>query len=279
MAKTNNTPDTGSKADVITLVGMVLALAGLFGGLFLEGGSLTDIAQITAAMIVLGGTAGATMISTPHAILRGSLRRLRAVFFDQPSSTASLLETILDYATRARKNGIVSLEEEVDGQPDPFLRKALTMAVDGTDVQEIRSMMEVELGIEEERAEAEAKVLEIAGGFAPTVGIIGAVMGLIQVMKHLENIEEVGHGIAVAFVATVYGVGFANLFLLPAASKMKARARQSIMYKEMALEGVVGIVEGLNPKLIRSKLEPYLEGSQAATTSAARERRPSVQAA
>ncbi|HSW50081.1 MAG TPA: MotA/TolQ/ExbB proton channel family protein, partial [Bryobacteraceae bacterium] len=164
---------------------------------------------------------------------------------------------LIGFATKARKSGIVSLEQEVDTLPDPFLKKALSLAIDGMELKELRKMMELEIGMEEQRAEEEAKVYEAAGGYSPTIGIIGAVLGLIQVMKHLENIEEVGKGIAVAFVATVYGVGLANIFFLPSGNKLKARARQTIMLRELVLEGVAGIVEGLNPKLIRSKLEAY----------------------
>jgi chemotaxis protein MotA len=152
---------------------------------------------------------------------------------------------------------MVSLESEAAGITDPFLRKALSLAVDGTELQELRKMMEIDIALSEQNAEAEAKVWESAGGYAPTIGIIGAVMGLIQVMKHLEDIKEVGHGIAVAFVATVYGVGAANLFFLPAASKLRARAREALVLKDMILEGVAGIVEGLNPTLIRMKLKAY----------------------
>jgi chemotaxis protein MotA len=138
------------------------------------------------------------------------------------------------------------------------MRKALTLGVDGTDIKDLRKMMEIEMTIEEQEGEAEAKVYEAAGGYAPTIGIIGAVLGLIQVMKHLDNIEEVGHGIAVAFVATVYGVGFANLFFLPAANKIKARVRECARMNELILEGVCSIVEGLNPKMIERKLEPFV---------------------
>ena len=169
----------------------------------------------------------------------------------------ALIDEIITYATKARKNGLVSLESEADSVQDPFLRKALNLAVDGADLQELRKMMELQIGVEEHHALAEAKVFESAGGYSPTIGIIGAVLGLIQVMKNLANIEEVGRGIAVAFVATVYGVALANIFLLPVANKIKARVQQESQRKELMLEGVAGIVEGLNPKLIRSKLEAY----------------------
>jgi chemotaxis protein MotA len=190
----------------------------------------------------------------------GGLKRLKGVFFDTKVELRGVLEEVIGFATKARKNGLVSLEQEAFLIEDPFLKKALTLAVDGTDLQEMRKMLELEITLEEQHAEAEAKVFECAGGYAPKVGIIGAVMGLIQVMKNLANIDEVGHGIAVAFVATVYGVGLANLFFLPAASKIKGRIHAEMQRKEMILEGVAGIVEGLNPKLIRGKLESYTLG-------------------
>lgn len=248
---------------------MVLALGGILGGLLLEGGKLKDVAQFTAALIVLGGTAGAVMVSTPMAVLAGAARRLMGVVFDSAKPLDSLVEELIDYATKARKQGLVSLEQQAMAAEDPFLRKAMNLAVDGTDIQEIRKMLELEIDLDRHHAEAEAKVFECAGGFAPTVGIIGAVLGLIQVMKNLANIDEVGHGIAVSFVATVYGVGVANLFFLPAAAKIKARVHADVRRKELILEGVCGIVEGLNPKLIRTQLEAFTHQLPAKTKKAA----------
>jgi chemotaxis protein MotA len=245
------------KLDFTTAGGLILALAGILGGLILEGGSIKDVAQITAAMIVLGGTIGAVLVTTPTAVLLRAAKKLSVVFFETVQSPEEVIDEIIQYATKARKGGIVSLEQDANAVADPFLRKALNLAIDGMDLKDLRKMMELEIGLEEHHAEAEAKVYEAAGGYAPTIGIIGAVLGLIQVMKHLENIEEVGKGIAVAFVATVYGVGSANLFFLPAGNKIRARAHEALRIREMMLEGVAGIVEGLNPKLIRSKLEAY----------------------
>jgi len=245
------------KPDLATAGGIALALGGIIGGLLLEGGKVRDITQITAAMIVLGGTFGAVMVTTPIRVLRGAFKRLVHVVMDNTQSPDAAIDEIISYAMKARKNGLVSLEKEADAIENPFLRKALNLAVDGTDLQELQKMMELEIQLEEGRGMAEARVFESAGGYSPTIGIIGAVLGLIQVMKNLANIEEVGHGIAVAFVATVYGVGLANIFLLPGASKIKARIEQDIEMRELILQGVVGIVEGLNPKLIRSKLEAY----------------------
>ena len=247
------------RPDFATLAGIALALGGILGGLLMEGGRLQDVAQITAAIIVLGGTWGAVMVSTPMAVMIGAFKQLGNVFFERIDPPRAVIDEILAYATKARKSGLVSLEQDALEIENPFLRKAMNLAVDGTDMQELRTMMELEIQHEENRVQAEAKVFESAGGYAPTIGIIGAVMGLIQVMKNLANIESVGHGIAVAFVATVYGVGLANLFLIPAGSKIRARLQREVEMHELMLEGVIGIVEGLNPKLILSKLEAYQE--------------------
>jgi len=247
----------GTKPDIATLAGIGLALFGIIGGLLLEKGSIQDIAQATAALIVLGGTFGAVLITNPLPVFLRAFKSLKQVFFEQAVTTGATIDTLLQMATKARKNGIVSLENEAAELTDPFMRKALNLAVDGTDLNELRKMMETDIELSEQAGEAEAKVWEAAGGYAPTVGIIGAVMGLIQVMKHLEDIKEVGHGIAVAFVATVYGVGSANIFFLPAGNKIRARLHGARVIKEMILEGVSGIVEGLNPTLIRLKLEAF----------------------
>lgn len=247
------------RMDFATIAGLVVGIGGIVGGLILEGGNIREIAAPTALLIVLGGTFGAVMISTPVAALRSGLRSLASVFLEKSEDPESMIDKLVDYSSKARKNGIVSLEQVAGQAADPFLRKALNLAVDGTDLQELRNMMELEISVQDHQAEAEAKVFECAGGYAPTIGIIGAVLGLIQVMKDLADIEKVGHGIATAFVATIYGVAFANLFFLPAAGKIKARAQQKTQLRELILEGVVGIVEGLNPKLIRSKLGAYAQ--------------------
>ncbi len=245
------------RPDLGTIAGIALALAGIIGGLLLEKGQITDITQGTAAMIVLGGTFGAVLVTNPFSVFLRAVKGLGDIFFEPVNSVTTTIEAIIQYATKARKQGIVSLEADANAISDPFLRKALNLAIDGTDLQELRKMMEVDIIQSEQIAEAEAKVWESAGGYAPTVGIIGAVMGLIQVMKHLEDIREVGHGIAVAFVATVYGVGSANIFFLPAANKLRFRMHQAAAIKEMILEGVTGIVEGRNPTLIRLKLDSF----------------------
>lgn len=267
-------PGRRTKPDVATLAGIGLAVTGILGGLFLEKGSIQDVAQATAAMIVFGGTIGAVLVTTPLPVFLQAVKALKNLFFEQAATAASTIHTLIQFATKARKNGIVSLEAEADQTPDPFLRKALNLAVDGTDLNEIRKMMEIDIELSEQAGEAEAKVWESAGGYAPTIGIIGAVMGLIQVMKHLDDIREVGHGIAVAFVATVYGVGSANIFFLPAGAKLRARLHQARVLKEMILEGVIGIVEGLNPTLIRLKLESFNQDPEPVKKGVAPEKTP-----
>jgi chemotaxis protein MotA len=251
----------GSKPDFTTVAGLLLGVGGILLGQRLEGGNPSQIFGVSAAVIVLGGTIGAVLVSTPFATLKRALGRLKDVFLEASLDPEAMIDDVLDFATKARKNGIVSLEMEAAEIPNRFLRKALTLAVDGTDLQEIRKMMELEIIVAEQRAEADAKVFESAGGYSPTIGIIGAVLGLILVMRDLGDMDKVGAGIASAFVATIYGVGFANLFCLPAGAKIKARAHQQTELNELILEGVSGIVEGLNPRILGAKLEAYASGS------------------
>jgi len=250
-------PKSRSKIDLATIGGLILAFAGILGGLLLEGGKMSDVQQVTAAMIVMGGTIGAVMVTTPLSVLIRAAKKLGAAFFEEVHDCNHVIDEIVQFATKARKNSIVSLESDLPAIADPFLKKAVSLAVDGTDLQDLKKMMELQIILDEKHSEAEAKVYEAAGGYSPTIGIIGAVLGLIQVMKHLENIEEVGKGIAVAFVATVYGVAVSNLFFLPVANKLKARVAATAHVRELMLEGVISIVEGMNPKLIRTKLEAY----------------------
>ncbi len=243
--------------------GVLLAIGGIMAGLLLEGGKVAQILQPTAAMIVFGGTIGAVMLQFPLPVVLTSFKRLGNVFFDRQADPKQLIKEIVDFASKARKEGIVSLDRELENVKEPFLRKSLMLAVDGTEPQELRKMMELELENQAEHEEHIPQVFEAAGGFSPTIGIIGAVLGLIQVMQHLDNIDEVGRGIAVAFVATIYGVAAANLFFLPSAGKLKIRNRSEHQMREMMLEGVVSILEGLNPRMVETKLNGFLADSPA----------------
>lgn len=257
-----------SRPDFASIAGLLVALGAIIGGLTLEGGKVSDITQVTAAMIVLGGTLGAVLITSPMSSMVAAAKGFKDVLLEESIRPETAIEEIITYATKARKSSIVSLEDDLDAAGDAFLRKALSLAVDGTDLQQLRSMMELEIIQGEHHREAAIKVFEAAGGYAPTIGIIGAVLGLIQVMKHLENIDEVGRGIAVAFVATVYGVAAANLLFLPSANKLKSRAKSDSNSRELLLEGVCSIVEGMNPKLIRVKLEAFVEHPERAAKGA-----------
>jgi chemotaxis protein MotA len=255
--------------DKSSIGGVVIAVGGIVSGLMMEGGSIMQLLQPTAALIVLGGTLGAVMVQFPLSAVLEAAKQMIKVFTGAPPDGEASLKQLIDFANKARRSGIVSLDREVTSVQDPYMRQALTLAVDGTDPVELRKIMQLELDNQADAEERIPEVFESAGGFAPTIGIIGAVLGLIQVMQHLDNIDEVGRGIAVAFVATVYGVATANIFLLPAAGKLKLRLREEQMVKQMVLEGVVSILEGLNPRMMELKLRTFLaEGKQAAAEGA-----------
>lgn len=245
--------------DKSSVGGIALAIGGITFGLLLEGGRVSQIVQPTAAIIVFGGTIGAVMLQFPLPVILQAARQLRSVFGEHQSNPLDAVYQLVGFAHQARKAGIISLDDELDTIHDPFLRRSLMLAVDGTEPGELRKMMESELNTRAEEEELSAKVFESAGGFAPTIGIIGAVLGLIQVMQHLANMEEVGKGIAVAFVATIYGVGAANLLFLPCAGKLRIRFRQQQVLREMTLEGVVSILAGMNPHVLEGKLLGYLQ--------------------
>jgi chemotaxis protein MotA len=240
--------------DKSSFAGILIASGAIYLGLTLEGGKLGQVLQPTAALIVFGGTLGAVMLQFPLRVVIAAFLRLGHVFFDQSKDPQLLIAEIVEYAQKARKDGIVSLDKVLEEVEDPFLKKSLMLAVDGTEPQEIRKMMEQELDNQAEHEAHIPEVFESAGGFSPTIGIIGAVLGLIQVMQHLDDTSEVGRGIAVAFVATIYGVGAANLFFLPVSGKIRLRVRQEQIRREMMLEGVISILEGMNPRMIEAKL-------------------------
>jgi chemotaxis protein MotA len=246
--------------DRSALGGIGLALAGIAIGLYLDGGKVGQMLQPTAALIVFGGTLGAVVIQFPFSVVTRAVRQLRHVFIGGEDTASQLIEELVRYAVRARRNGLTSLDPELESVQDPFLRKSLTLAVDGTRSAELREAMELEMDSEADREDLLPKVFEAAGGFAPTIGILGAVIGLIQVMQRLENINEVGKGIAVAFVATIYGVGSANIFFLPCAGRITILMRRKQVLRELMLEGVLSIVENTNPKALETKLSVYLIG-------------------
>ena len=258
--------------DSLSIVGLPLAVAAIVGGHLLEGGSVGSLFQAAAGLIVFGGTLGAVLLSHSMREVKDAVRSLRYVFVDDMQPATQVLDAIGRLAVKARKDGILSLEDEIPSLPDPFMRRGLRLAVDGTNPTTLRSMLEAENDSREEHEEGPARVFEAAGGYAPTVGILGAVLGLIHVMENLSDPGKLGAGIAVAFVATVYGVGSANLLLLPVGSKLRARAIRRARRREVILEGVLAIQEGQNPRLIDQKLRGLLANDDVAAPAGARRR-------
>jgi chemotaxis protein MotA len=242
------------------LIGIAFALFAILMGNALEGGHLGAMVGGPAALIVIGGTLGAVMVQYPMSTLLEAARAAGRTFKKPSLDGAKLIEEIVDYANRARRDGILALEKVAPTASDPFLAKALMMAIDGADSTALRETMEITIANQEERGDDAAKAFEAAGGYCPTVGIIGAVLGLIHVMSNLSDIGAVGQGIAGAFVATIYGVAAANILFLPLGGRIKLRLREELTLKELALVGVLAIQEGMNPKLIRDRLSEFVPG-------------------
>jgi chemotaxis protein MotA len=247
--------------DKASIGGVLLAIVGIVAGLLIEGGNLGQVLQPTAALIVFGGTLGAVLLQFPLNTVAAAFRRMGHVFAAPRKQNDQLIRLLVAFANKARRNGVVSLDADLQTIQDPFLKQAVMLAVDGTEPADLRKIMQLNLDYATESEERLPAVFESAGGFSPTIGILGAVLGLIQVMQHLDNIQEVGRGIAVAFVATIYGVGIANLFFLPLAGKMRIRVRDEYQRREMMLEGVIAILEGTNPRMLEVKLTGFLQQS------------------
>jgi chemotaxis protein MotA len=253
------------------IIGILVALFAILVGNVLEGGHLGAIIGGPAALIVIGGTIGAVMVQYPMSTLLEALRAAGRTFKKPSQDGAKLIEEIVDYANRARRDGILALEKIASGASDPFLAKALMMAIDGADSTTLRDTMDITIGQQEEHGEDAAKAFEAAGGYCPTVGIIGAVLGLIHVMSNLSDISAVGAGIAGAFVATIYGVAAANIVFLPLGGRIKLRLREEINLKQLTLVGVLAIQEGMNPKLVRERLSEFVHTPGAKKHAAAGE--------
>lgn len=250
--------------DIASVGGILLAIIGVIGGLIIEGGSISQVTQPTAMMIVLGGTLGAVMLQFPLSVFVAALGQFMRVFFSHGERNEAVVAQLVMFAVKARRSGILSLDADLDTVEDQFLKQTLMLAVDGIEPAAVRQIMQLELENGAEFEDRIPQVFESAGGFAPTVGIIGAVIGLIQVMQRLNDLSAVGHGIAIAFVATIYGVGLANLVFLPAAGKLRIRQQEEHMVREMMLEGVVSIQEGMNPRMIEIKLRTFLSSGRKA---------------
>jgi len=248
--------------DLTSVIGIVLGLSAVIVGNLLEGSHMSSITQPTAAIIVFGGTFGAVSLGFPGKHLRLALAGFIEIFKGETRSGTALIPELVALAYKARRDGIIALEENAQKAEDPFMKKALVLLSDGSDSKHLRETLEIELTTMEGEKEAGAKVLEYAGGVAPTIGILGAVLGLIHVMQNLTDPSKLGSGIAVAFVATVYGVGSANLIFIPASQKIRARAKALVAYYEMLLEGVLAVQNGDNPRSIEDKLKGFLSESE-----------------
>lgn len=243
--------------DLLSLIGIALALIAIFGGQALEGGTIGSLLQTAAFLIVAGGTIGAIVLQSPGTTFREGVLMLRWILWPPTPDGPAAVTQIVDWAQLARKDGILALEAHLDETRDKFTRNGLQMLIDGFDPEAIRNALDVEMMAWDERNLRAARIWEAAGGYAPTIGILGAVLGLIHVMENLSDPAKLGGGIAVAFVATVYGVGSANLLFLPIAGKLKALIGAELRYRELVQDGIIGIANGENPRLIAARLAGY----------------------
>ncbi|MGR8918595.1 MAG: flagellar motor protein [Gammaproteobacteria bacterium] len=244
-----------NRFDVLSVTGIALAICAVLLGQHLEGGQLATLVNGPAILIVVGGSIGATMLQSPWPVFLRGMAMLRWVLRPPPFQPERLMGEILGWAKLARREGLLSLESVVESVPDRYARKALQLVIDGNEPHVIRETLELECLARERRDLSAARVIDGLGGYAPTLGILGAVIGLIQVMNNLADPSRLGEGIAVAFVATVYGVGLANLVFLPAANKLKALIREQSRLQELIAVGAVAIAEGENPNVVEARLQ------------------------
>ncbi len=244
--------------DILTILGLILAIGAIIGGNIMEGGHTESLIQGTAFFIVMGGTTGSVMVQAELKTFFRAMAMTLWVFLPPRIGVKEAIEKIVNWSNIARKEGLLGLEAVAESETDLFARKGLQLLVDGSEPETIRDILEVEVGTKEHADTQAAKVYDAFGGYAPTIGIIGAVMGLIHVMNNLADPSKLGSGIAVAFVATIYGVGLSNIIFLPIANKLKGIIHKQTQFREMVIEGVISIAEGENPRNIESKLQGYL---------------------
>lgn len=245
--------------DILSLLGIILAFVAILGGNLLEGGAIGSLFNGPAGLIVVGGTLAATILQTSWPMLKRALRQARWVFVPPYISLEDGIGKVIDWSVKSRKQGLLGLEGLAEREPEKFARKGLQLLVDGTEPEAIRSIMEVDLESREQRDLEASRIYEAMGGYSPTIGIIGAVMGLIQVMTNLEDPQSLGSGIATAFVATIYGVALANLLFFPIANKLRSIIKERTRYEDMMIDGIIAIAEGENPKSIELRLRGFLQ--------------------
>lgn len=246
------------RIDRISIAGLLLGLAAIMLGQVLEGGSLSSLFQPAAFVIVIGGTMGATMLQTRFPIFLRGLRMGAWAFVAPGQIPDDMIHKLVAWAHLSRREGILALEKQIGKESDPFFRKGVQLLVDGADATRLREVMEVEITTYENTLRQAARVWDSAAGYAPTIGILGAVMGLIHVMENLADPSRLGAGIATAFVATVYGVGSANLVFLPIGRKLQGHVSQLIVVRDIFVDGLVGIANGDNPRIIEGRLLGYV---------------------
>ena len=247
-----------SAVDVSFVAGVVIGLGATVAGICATHVGLNYFLQPTGAVIVLGGTLGVILMTTPRHSLAHSARRIMNLFRADEVDRDALIEEIISLARIARRGGIIALDSNIPKTTNPFLRDALQLAVDGQNREELQAVLETQLRMNERHGDSDAKALEVAGGFAPTIGIIGTVVGLIEVLRQFSNVQAVGSGIGTAFVSTIYGLALANLLLLPAAHRIRARVAENFETQELIIEGLLSIIDCLHPSLIRIRLSSFV---------------------
>lgn len=245
--------------DKISLLGLLVGIGAIIGGQMLEGGHVLSLVQPTAFLIVCGGTLGAILLQSPKPVFMHGMGMLKWVWLPPAINDKQLISNVVAWSGLARREGLLVLEAQIAVQKDPFIRKGLQLLVDGVEPVRLREVMEVDISTFEDRQRQAARIWESAGGYSPTIGILGAVMGLIHVMENLADPAKLGAGIATAFVATIYGVGLANLVFLPIGNRLKFLIAHQVRHREMLLDGLIGIANGDNPRLVESRLRGYVQ--------------------
>ncbi len=257
------------RIDLFFVLGLVVALGAVIAGVASAGISVTYFLQPAGALIVVGGTLGVMLVTTPKDSLGHSIRRVLDLISSQEVNREALIEEIIFYARVARRGSMLSLEPLAPQAAHPFFGQALQLALDIGNRAELQTVLDTELRMRERQGEADAKTLEVAGGFAPTIGIIGTVVGLIEVLRHFANLQSVGFGIGTAFVSTIYGLAMANLLLLPAAHRIRARVAENFEIQELIIEGVLSLADNVHPSLIRLRLNAYIRPKDVPVRNAA----------
>lgn len=245
--------------DKISIVGLLIGLGAIFTGQVLEGGHIGSLLQPTAFLIVVGGTLGAVMLQSPLPVFVSGMKMSRWVFLPPRVEPVEMINKIIGWSIIARREGLLALDDQVRTLRDPFEVRGLSLLVDGTEPGNLREVLECQLDGYEQQLKLSARLWEAAGGYAPTIGILGAVMGLIHVMENLTDPAKLGNGIAVAFVATIYGVGLANLVFLPVSRKLFTTINRLVTLREMYIDGLVGIANGDNPRIIEGRMRGYMQ--------------------